>query len=248
MKGEHVIITGGTRGIGLGILNKLAENGYNLAFTYKTDEEAAKRIIEELKDIYPEQIFLESRCDISDIEDVRKAFHLFKEGFSHNIDILINNAGITKDKSFPLLTEKDWKSVIDTNLSGVFNTTKVLIKDFIANGKGNIINISSISGVYGNIGQANYSASKAGVNGLTKTLAKELGRKNIRVNAIAPGYINTQMINDVHSDIMKKMVTDIPLKRLGTVQEVANVVKFLCSEESSYITGHILMVDGGLTL
>lgn len=245
---KNVIITGGTRGIGLGVVEKLADLGYNVAFTYRAEEKTAKEIVKKLRAQYPEQVFLVSKCDVSNMEDVRVVFDQFREDFNNPIDILINNAGITRDKLFVRMTEDDWNSVINTNLNSVYYTTKALINNFIINKTGNVINISSISEIYGNVGQANYSASKAGIIGLTKTLAKELGRKNIRVNAIAPGYIKTKMVAEVETNLLNKMIYDIPLKRLGSVEEVANVVAFLCSDASNYITGHVIHVDGGLTL
>ncbi len=239
------IITGGNRGIGRAISVELAKSGFEIWITYKSDKEKA----EETKSLVEEtgvscRLF---QFDISVKEEVKQTLgtainELDKD--NHQINVLVNNAGIIRDSLFYWMKDEAWEEVINTDLNGFFYVTKCVVENMIFNNYGVIINISSISGEIGNYGQSNYSAAKAGVIAATKSLAKELGRTNIRVNAIAPGIIETDMTHEINKN--QKMKKQIPLKRFGTPQDVADLVSFLCSEKASYITGAIIPITGGL--
>lgn len=187
------------------------------------------------------------KCDVADIKAVAELVDAIVKEFG-KIDVLVNNAGITKDGLLMRMSEEDWDAVIDTNLKGVFNFTKAVSRPMMGKKSGKIVNITSISGVMGNAGQANYSASKAGVIGFTKAVAKELASRNINVNAIAPGFIETEMTDKLSEDVKKNYLASIPMKRFASTNEVANVVKFLASDDASYITGQTLCVDGGIIM
>ncbi len=244
LSGKTCIVTGGSRGIGKGICLELAHNGANVIVNYISDEKAAKQVVSEIN--YLGKRANMYKADVSSFEQISKMVEkVFKEFGS--IDVLVNNAGIAKDTLLLRMTEKDWDKVIDINLKGIFNTSKVCAKYMIKQRRGKIINVSSIVGIYGNAGQVNYAASKAGIIGFTKSLSKELGSRGITVNAIAPGFIRTDMTSSLlqnNIDIGKK----IPLNRLGTPADVAPAVAFLASEKANYITGQVLAIDGGLTL
>ena len=230
MEHKKVIVTGGNRGIGKGIVLSLLNQGY-LVLATSRDSKKFDMLHQNL------QVANLDVCDQASIDDFQKIANDFDP------DILINNAGITKDNLFLRMTEDDWEKVIDTNLNSVFRMTKLVVKGMLKKKWGRIINISSISGSMGNPGQTNYSASKAGVEAFSRSLAKELGSRNITVNSIAPGFIQTDMTDGlIDEEITKK----IPLQRVGSVEDVASLVNFLVSEESNYITGQTLVVDGGL--
>tara|TARA_Y100000588_G_scaffold118104_1_gene129253 strand:- start:493 stop:1260 length:768 start_codon:yes stop_codon:yes gene_type:complete len=243
LKNKCAIITGSSRGIGKEIAINLAKNGCNIYLISRSINDL-KVVKNEILSNYNVKVNAIS-LDISDFEDVNKTFEsiISKEG---SIDILINNAGITKDNLIMRMSSEDWKKVIDINLNGYFNCSKSIIKQMIKQKNGKIINISSIIGQKGNSGQSNYAASKAGIIGLTKSLAKEVGSRNINVNAIAPGYIETDMTDSLNDQSKQDFLNSIPLKRFGKTEEVANLVCFLCSNLSNYITGQVINIDGGL--
>ena len=242
---KTAVITGGSRGIGLAIAKKLAEGGANIAVLYVGDETEGKAAKAELEQYATkvEQYF----CDVSDFEKSKAVCEQVIEEFG-KVDILINNAGITRDKLVLNMDEKDFDAVINVNLKGTFNMIKHFYKHFMKNRGGRIVSTSSIVGLIGNAGQANYSASKAGIIGLTKSVARELAGRNVTVNAVAPGYIGTDMTNVLPDKVKETMKAQIPAKRIGTPEDVANVVAFLCSDEAAYVTGEVIRVDGGLAI
>ncbi len=238
-------ITGATRGIGRQIALTLAKEGFDIAINYRKENEdliETKTMVEDQK----------VKCftvqgDVSSFEDSERMVKDIIEEFNH-IDILVNNAGITKDMLLMRMKKEDFESVIGVNLVGTFNITKNVIPYMMKNRSGRIINVSSVVGISGNAGQTNYSASKAGIIGFTKSLAKEVGSRNILVNAVAPGFIETQMTDVLKEEVKEEISKTIPLKRMGTVEDVANVVKFLASKDSSYITGQVINIDGGMLM
>lgn len=238
-------ITGATRGIGRAIALELAKEGYNIALNYRTENEALESLKKEISEIgvecYPVQ------GDVSKAEDAERMTKEIIEHFEQ-IDVLVNNAGITKDNLILRMKEEEFTDVINVNLVGTFNITKNVIKYMTKKRYGKIINLSSVVGISGNAGQSNYAASKAGIIGFTKSIAKELASRNITANAVAPGFIQTDMTNVLKDEIKEAIEETIPLKRLGTAEDVAKVVKFLASEESSYITGQVINVDGGMLM
>lgn len=242
---KTAVITGGSRGIGLAIAKKLAEGGANIAVLYVGDETEGKAAKAELEQYGTkvEQYF----CDVSDFEKSKAVCEQVIEEFG-KVDILINNAGITRDKLVLNMDENDFDAVINVNLKGTFNMIKHFYKHFMKNRGGRIVSTSSIVGLIGNAGQANYSASKAGIIGLTKSVARELAGRNVTVNAVAPGYIGTDMTNVLPDKVKESMKAQIPAKRIGTPEDVANVVAFLCSDEAAYVTGEVIRVDGGLAI
>ena len=237
------LITGATRGIGKQIAITLAKEGFDIAVNYRTANDSLNETIEEIEGYGVKCIGVQG--DVAVYEDCENMTKQVIEKFGR-IDVLVNNAGITRDMLFIRMKEEDFKQVVDVNLIGTFNMTKNVSQYMIKQRSGRIINISSIVGIHGNAGQANYAASKAGIIGLTKSLAKELAGRNILVNAIAPGFIETDMTNILKDDVKANILNSIPLKREGKPEEVANVVKFLASEDSSYITGQVISVDGGM--
>ena len=237
------IITGATRGIGKQIALTLANEGYNIVLNYRIEND---EIIQFKKEIEGKNVkCLAVKGDVINFEDCRQMIESAIKEFG-KIDILVNNAGITKDMLLARMKEEDFKQVIDVNLVGTFNMTKNVISYMMKARSGRIINISSVVGIAGNAGQTNYSASKAGIIGFTKSLAKEVASRNILVNAVAPGFIETNMTDVLKQEVKDEIAKNIPLKRMGTPQDVANVVKFLASEDSSYITGQVISVDGGM--
>lgn len=242
---KTAVITGGSRGIGLAIAKKLAESGANIAVLYVGDESEGKAAKAELEQYGTkvEQYF----CDVSDFEKSKAVCEQVIAEFG-KVDILINNAGITRDKLVLNMDENDFDAVINVNLKGTFNMIKHFYKHFMKNRGGRIVSTSSIVGLIGNAGQANYSASKAGIIGLTKSVARELAGRNVTVNAVAPGYIGTDMTNVLPDKVKETMKAQIPAKRIGTPEDVANVVAFLCSDEAAYVTGEVIRVDGGLAI
>ena len=239
------IITGGTRGIGKQIALTFAKEGYNIAINYRTENEDLKNTKKEIEENNVKCFAFQG--DVTNFKDCEQFVKQIVEEFG-NIDVLVNNAGITRDTLLMRMKEEDFKQVIDTNLIGTFNVTKNVISYMMKARSGRIINISSVVGISGNAGQTNYSASKAGIIGFTKSLAKEVASRNITVNAVAPGFIETQMTDVLKDDIKEEIAKKIPLKRMGTPQDVANVVKFLASNDSSYITGQVINIDGGMLM
>lgn len=243
LKGKKAIVTGGSRGIGKAIVEKLASEGADVAFLYVSNESAAMETLQEASKSGSKVKYYQ--CDVSVLEEVSKTVKAILGDFG-DIDILVNNAGVIKDKVVYSMTEQEYDAVLDTNLKGAFNMIKACYYTFIHNRKGKIINISSVTGIGGNAGQANYAAAKAGMIGLTKAVAKELGPRNVCCNAVAPGVINTSMIEGL--DLDEKYKETISLRRIGTPEEVANVVLFFASEESNYVTGQVIKVDGNLAI
>ncbi len=237
------LVTGGSRGIGAAIVRKFAAEGANVAFTYRSSAEKALAIQKELEDMG-----VKAEAIQSDAADYGQAEALIKQVVENfgKIDILINNAGITKDTLMLRMNEEQWDQVIDVNLKSVFNLTKHALRPMLKNRSGSIINMSSVVGVFGNAGQANYAASKAGIIGFTKSIAKEVGSRSIRCNAIAPGFIETEMTEVLDDKTKEGFLTNIPLKRLGKGDEVANACVFLGSDMSTYVSGQVLSVCGAL--
>ena len=239
------LITGGTRGIGKQIGLTLAQNGYDIAINYRTDNEDVINVKREIEEIGSKCLIVQA--DVSKYEDCERFVKEIIVKFG-KIDVLINNAGITKDMLLMRMNKEDFEQVIDINLIGTFNVTRNVIGHMVKKRSGRIINISSVVGVSGNAGQTNYSASKAGIIGFTKSLAKEVASRNILVNAVAPGFIETNMTDILKEEVKEEISKTIPLKRFGKPQDIANVVKFLVSEDSSYITGQVINVDGGMLM
>lgn len=243
LENKNIIITGGSRGIGRGIALVLAKHGANIAFTYSSSVDSAISLTEEISSLNVKCKGYQSNA--ANFEDSQKLVDQILLDFD-NIDVLINNAGITKDNLLMRMTEEDFDKVIDVNLKSVFNMVKAVQRTFLKNRTGSIINISSIVGVKGNAGQANYAASKAGIIGFSKSIALELGSRNIRSNVIAPGFIQTEMTEKLNQDVVNQWISGIPLKRGGTTEDVANLCLFLSSDLSSFITGQVINVDGGM--
>ncbi|TRW25796.1 3-oxoacyl-[acyl-carrier-protein] reductase [Flavobacterium zepuense] len=243
LEGKTAIITGASRGIGRGIALVFAQHGANVAFTYSASAEAAKALEEELA-----AYGITAKGYQSNAADFNEAQKLAEDVLATfgAIDILINNAGITKDNLLLRISEEDFDKVIEVNLKSVFNMTKAVQKTMLKQRKGSIINMSSVVGLSGNAGQSNYAASKAGMIGFTKSIALELGSRNIRCNAIAPGFIETEMTEKLSEEVVKGWRENIPLKRGGSPEDVANACVFLASDMSAYITGQTLSVDGGM--
>jgi len=243
LEGKIAIITGATRGIGRGVALAFAQQGANVAFTYSSSAQAANELVSELVALGVQAKGYQSNA--AEYEAAEKLVEEVLNDFG-NIDILINNAGITKDNLLMRMSEQDFDAVIEVNLKSVFNMTKAVQRTMLKNRKGSIINMSSVVGVKGNAGQSNYAASKAGVIGFSKSIALELGSRNIRCNVIAPGFIETEMTGKLAEDVVKGWTDAIPLKRGGKAEDVANACVFLASDMSAYITGQVINVDGGM--
>ncbi|MHA6280651.1 3-oxoacyl-[acyl-carrier-protein] reductase [Salinimicrobium sp. CAU 1759] len=243
LEGKNAIITGASRGIGKGIAEVFAKHGANVAFTYSSSAEAANQLEKELQ-----ELGVKAKGYKSNAADFKEAEELVKnvlEDFG-SIDVLVNNAGITKDNLLMRMSEEDFDKVIEVNLKSVFNMTKAVQRTMLKQRQGSIINMSSVVGVKGNAGQANYAASKAGMIGFSKSMALELGSRNIRTNVIAPGFIETEMTGKLDEKVVEGWREAIPLKRGGTPEDIANTCVFLGSDLSAYITGQVINVDGGM--
>lgn len=239
---KNALVTGGSGGIGKAICNKLAQSGYNVIIHYNSNKDAAEDICKEILGNGGSASVM--GFDVREKNHIMDALNDWKNSNpEEHINILINNAGISRDNLMVWMEEEEWNSVIDTNLHSFYHITSALLKDMIINKWGRIINIVSLSGIKGLPGQTNYSAAKAGIIGATKALAQEVGKKKITVNAVAPGYVKTEMIKDLNEKELKKL---IPVNRFGTPEEVADLVDFLASEKSSYITGEVININGGL--
>ena len=240
-----VLITGGSRGIGKETAKVYAENGYDVAINYVSEKTDVEGIKKEFQDMGVKCLMI--KADVSNEEEVNNMVEKVISEFG-KIDVLVNNAGITKDTLLMRMSKEDFDKVIDINLKGTFLVTKAVSKYMMKKRCGYIINLSSVVGVAGNSGQSNYSASKAGIIGFTKSIAKELASRNIRVNAVAPGFIETDMTNVLKDEVKESIGNQIPLKRMGTAREVAEVIYFLGTEKSSYITGQVINIDGGMVM
>lgn len=245
LEGKVAVVTGASRGIGKAIALNLAKEGAKVVVNYNSSEEEANKVVESIKELNTEAIAV--KADVSKFQESQVLIDTTLERFG-KIDILVNNAGITRDNLLLRMSEEEFDKVVDVNLKGYFNCSKAVCRPMLKNKSGKIINITSVIGITGNSGQSNYAAAKAGVIGFTKSLAKELGAKGINVNAVAPGFIQTDMTDKLSEDVKNKIGENIPLKSLGTTEDVANLVKFLASEDSKYITGQTIAVDGGLAL
>jgi len=242
-KDKVAIVTGGSRGIGKALVLMLAQEGADVAFTYAKSIEDAQKLSTEITKLGRKPLALQ--MDVADFDKAKELIEKVKETFGR-LDILVNNAGIIRDKALMMMTKEDWREVIDTNLNGTFNVTRNAIVTFLKQKSGSIVNITSVSGVAGMSRQTNYAASKAGIIGFTKSLAKEVAPYNIRVNAVAPGFIETDMISGLKDEFKEELKKKIPLSRLGKVEDVASAVRFLLSEGANFITGQTIIVDGGL--
>lgn len=244
-KNKTAVVTGGSRGIGKAIAMQLSEDGYNLVINYNSNKDRALEVKKSVeKNGVKAKVY---QCDVSDLTQVKKMYKEIKNTFD-SIDVLVNNAGITKDNLIIRMREDDFDDVIRINLKGTFNCSKIFGRHMLKQKSGRIINISSVVGIMGNPGQSNYSASKAGVIGITKSLAKEFASRNINVNAVAPGFIESDMTDQLDESVVEKYKENIPLGKLGQPEDVANVVSFLCSPKSNYITGQVINIDGGLLI
>ena len=234
MKGKTALVTGGSRGIGRAIALELARAGANVVVGYRSGAEEAQTIAQEAG----------GRAVEADVSDPEQAKRLVDE--AGDLDILVNNAGVTRDGLLARMPDADWRDVLETNLSSVFYTCRAVTRGMMKKRAGSIVNVSSIVGVHGNWGQTNYGASKAGIIGFTKSLARELGSRGVRANVVAPGYVNTRLTDVLPEEAKEAMLANTPLGRLGDPEDVAGAVRFLCSDEAAFITGEVLLVDGGL--
>ncbi|HXE94340.1 MAG TPA: 3-oxoacyl-[acyl-carrier-protein] reductase [Gaiellaceae bacterium] len=234
LEGKAALVTGGSRGIGRAIALELARAGADVTLSYRSGKDEAEQVASEAGARAVE-------ADVSDPEQAKALVDAVGE-----LDILVNNAGVTRDGLIARMSDEDWRIVIETNLSGTFHTCRAAARGMMKRRSGSIVNVSSIVGLHGNPGQANYSASKAGIIGLTKALARELGNRGVRANVVAPGYVDTRLTQVIADEMKELMLANTPLGRFGRPEDIAGAVRFLCSEEASFITGEVLLVDGGL--
>ncbi len=234
LAGKTALVTGGSRGIGRAIAFELARAGASVVVGYRSGAEEATAVAEEIG----------GRAAQADVADPEQARRLVQE--AGDLDVLVNNAGLTRDGLLARMSDEDWRVVLETNLGGTFHTCRAAARGMMKRRAGAIVNVSSIVGLHGNPGQTNYSASKAGIIGFTKALARELGNRGVRANVVAPGYVATRLTDDLPEELRGAMLASTPLGRLGRPEDVAGAVRFLCSDEASYVTGEVLLVDGGL--
>lgn len=242
LEGKRAIVTGGSMGIGASIAKELARQGGHVAINYRQHDTEARQVVTEIESLGRKGLAI--KADVANFADAQRMVDEVKEKFG-GLDILVNNAGINRDSVVWKMTEQQWDEVLDTNLKGYFNYIHAAVGLFREQKSGKIVNVTSINGLRGKFGQTNYSASKAGIIGLTKALARELGKSNVNVNAVAPGLIETDMIKDAPDSVKEAALAEIVLGRLGKPEEVAKVIAFLCSEAARHITGEVIRVDGG---
>jgi 3-oxoacyl-[acyl-carrier protein] reductase len=245
LKGRTALVTGGSRGIGRAVALALAEEGADVAINYVSSEAAARDVADHIRKMGRNAVL--AQADVSDYPDTFRMAQDVLRDFGH-LDILVNNAGINSDKTFTKMDHASWRKVLGTNLDGVFNCTKVFVDQMLKQGYGRVVNMTSVIGQIGNFGQANYAASKAGVAAFTKSLAKELAGKGLTVNAVAPGFIETEMVAGIPDKVKERLLAQIPLKRFGTAEEVARAVVYIVSSDGDYITGAELSINGGLLM
>jgi len=243
LENQTCVVTGSSRGIGRGIATDLGDHGANVVVNYRSSEREAEAVVEEIRDGGGSAIA--AQADVSDADEVQAMYEEVTDEFG-TVDVLVNNAGITIDKKFENMSREDWETVIDVNLGGVYNCTDVFYEDLKAAENGRLINISSVVGQQGNIGQANYATTKSGLFGFTRTLALELAHTGATANCVAPGFVKTDMLDEVPERVQEKILREIPLNRFATVEDIAGIVRFVASEESSYMTGQVLGVNGGM--
>ena len=243
LEDQTCVVTGSSRGIGRGIATDLGEHGANVVVNYRSSEREARDVVEEIRDEGGTAIA--AQADVSKADEVRAMYDRVTDEFG-NVDVLVNNAGITIDKKFENMTREYWDTVIDVNLGGVYNCTDAFYEDLKAADHGRLINISSVVGQQGNIGQANYATTKSGLFGFTRTLALELAHTGATANCVAPGFVKTDMLEEVPERVQEKILREIPLNRFATVEDIAGIVRFVASEESRYMTGQVLGVNGGM--
>ncbi len=247
LEGKKFLVTGGSRGIGAGVVRTAIENGADVAFIFSQNVDAAKELEQEMARRHPGRRCQRFQCDVADVDKTKEAVNAIAGEFGR-IDTLVNNAGITRDGILGRMRRKHWDEVIDTNLGGLFNVTQPLLPRFVRQRAGSIINMTSYAGVYGSAAQTNYAASKGGIIAFTKALSREIAEHGIRVNAVAPGFIATEMVSVLTDDRLRHVKAQIPAGRFGTVEDVAHLVCFLASDLSGYITGQVIQIDGGLVL
>ena len=243
--GKTALVTGGSRGIGRGVVWELARQGAQVAFVYRSNTEAADQLVKDLE--LDQRTVMAIQADVADVESADRVVESVLEAWE-KIDILVNNAGIIRDGLLATMDHDQWQDVINTNLGSVYRFCRAVTRPMMSQRHGRIINISSVASHFGNPGQANYAASKGGIEGMTRCLATELGRRGITVNAVAPGFIETDMTEAIRNVAEKEIIKKISTRRLGSPEDIAHATAFLASDEASYVTGHVLVVDGGLTL
>lgn len=239
------LVTGGSRGIGRACVLRLAQDGYDVAFCYSSQADAAESVRKEAAE-YGTRIFA-AQADVADADSARALVKQVSEELG-SVDTLVTSAGVVRDNPLLLMTDEQWRQTLDVNLTGTYNLCRAVVFDMLKRRSGSIVTLSSVAGVYGTPTQSNYSATKAGIIGFTKSLAKEVGQYGIRANAVAPGFIETDMVADLDADYRNKMVERVPLRRMGTADEVAELVAFLASDKAAYITGSVVQIDGGIVV